>query len=331
MLETVAAYRAAMASFATMDNLDGLVRARGRRSRCSRARVAVQTATRPSATETDARKGSHARQHVRVREADRTTSTVERGSSTNPPLIVPIASSPPTARRDDCSTQLHELLRPTAHARVRPPRPARAVRLVDFARKVVGVGSVGTRAWIALMLGRDDSDPLFLQMKEAEAVGARGVRRPSEFDNHGERVVAGQRLMQADQRHLPRLAARRSRARRNRDATSTCASCRDWKGSADDRADGRPTAWPMYGRLCGWTLARAHARSGDRVAIAAYLGSGDSFDRAIAGVLAGLRRPERARLRSARGRRPIGQDHGASRPVTAPVPGRLQSRVRRSR
>ena len=96
-------------------------------------------------------------------------------------------------------------------------------QLVDFARKVVGVGSVGTRAWIALMLGRDGQDPLFLQMKEAEASVLEEFLGPSEFENHGERVVTGQRLMQATQRHLPRLAARRggSTARR---ATSTAAS-----------------------------------------------------------------------------------------------------------
>ena len=86
--------------------------------------------------------------------------------------------------------------------------------LIDFARKVVGVGSVGTRAWIALLLGRDEQDPLFLQMKEAEASVLEEFLEPSEFKNHGERVVTGQRLMQASERHLPRLAARRVRARR---------------------------------------------------------------------------------------------------------------------
>ena len=152
-------------------------------------------------------------------------------------------------------------------------------RLTDFARKVVGVGSVGTRAWIALMLGRDDQDPLFLQMKEAEASVLEEHLGPSELHNHGERVVTGQRLMQASSDiflgwlHVPSGLDGRPRDFYGR-------QLRDWKGSAEiERMNPRGLA--QYGRLCGWTLARAHARSGDRIAIASYLGKGAAFDRAI--------------------------------------------------
>ena len=151
--------------------------------------------------------------------------------------------------------------------------------LADFARKVVGVGSVGTRAWIALMLGRDGRDPLFLQVKEAEASVLEEFLGPSGFANHGERVVVGQRLMQASSDiflgwvHIDAGLDGRSRDFYVR-------QLKDWKGSAEVEQM-VPAGMGIYGRLCGWTLARAHARSGDRVAIAAYLGHGAKFDRAV--------------------------------------------------
>jgi uncharacterized protein (DUF2252 family) len=156
---------------------------------------------------------------------------------------------------------------------------AEEFELVDLAHKVVGVGSVGTRAWIALLLGRDDQDPLFLQMKEAEASVFESFLGPSGFSNHGERVVVGQRLMQASSDILLGwLHINRGLDGRARDFYVR--QLRDWKGSAE--VEGMvPKGMALYGRLCGWTLARAHARSGDRIAIAAYLGGGKSFDRAI--------------------------------------------------
>ena len=151
--------------------------------------------------------------------------------------------------------------------------------LADFARKVVGVGSVGTRAWIALMLGRDGQDPLFLQIKEAEASVLEEFLGPSEFSNHGERVVVGQRLMQASSDiFLGWLHVESGIDGKARDFYGR--QLKDWKGSAEIEQM-VPKGMALYGRLCGWTLARAHARSGDRIAIAAYLGNGDSFDRAI--------------------------------------------------
>ena len=151
--------------------------------------------------------------------------------------------------------------------------------LMDFARKVVGVGSVGTRAYIALLVGRDGQDPLFLQMKEAEASVLEEFLSPSEFSNHGERVVVGQRLMQATSDiFLGWLHIDSGLDGKPRDFYGR--QLKDWKGSAEIEQM-VPQAMATYGKLCGWTLARAHARSGDRIAIAAYLGNGDSFDRAI--------------------------------------------------
>jgi uncharacterized protein (DUF2252 family) len=151
--------------------------------------------------------------------------------------------------------------------------------LTDLAHKVVGVGSVGTRAWIALYLGRDGRDPLFLQVKEAEASVLEEFLGPSEFANHGERVVVGQRLMQATSDiFLGWLHVDAGLDGKPRDFYAR--QLKDWKGSAEIEQMS-PTAMATYGQLCGWTLARAHARSGDRIAIAAYLGRGDSFDRAL--------------------------------------------------
>ncbi len=150
----------------------------------------------------------------------------------------------------------------------------------DMARKVVGVGSVGTRCWIALMLGRDDSDPLLLQVKEAEKSVLSRFVGASKYTNQGQRVVAGQRLMQAASDIF--LGWQRTEAGldgRSRDFYVR--QLRDWKFSIEIDAL-KPTGLQIYGTLCGWTLARAHARSGDRIAIAAYLGGSDVFDRAIA-------------------------------------------------
>ena len=150
----------------------------------------------------------------------------------------------------------------------------------DMARKVVGVGSVGTRCWIILMLGRDESDPLFLQVKEAEASVLSRFVGASKFANQGQRVVAGQRLMQASSDIF--LGWQRIEAGLDgRQRDFYVRQLRDWKFSVDIE-NILASGMKLYGELCGWTLARAHARSGDRIAIAAYLGGSDVFDRAIA-------------------------------------------------
>ncbi len=152
-------------------------------------------------------------------------------------------------------------------------------QVADIARKVVGVGSVGTRCWIILMLGRDESDPLFLQVKEAEASVLSRFVGASKYTNMGQRVVAGQRLMQATSDIFLGW-------QRNEDGLDGkphdfyIRQLRDWKYSIAIEAL-IPRGMRIYGELCGWALARAHARSGDRIAIAAYLGGSDVFDKAI--------------------------------------------------
>jgi uncharacterized protein (DUF2252 family) len=149
----------------------------------------------------------------------------------------------------------------------------------DMARKVVGVGSVGTRCWIVLMLGRDNDDPLFLQVKEAEASVLSRFIGGSKYTTQGQRVVAGQRLMQASSDIF--LGWQHTEAAPDGQARDFYVrQLRDWKFSLDIEIM-IPAGMRMYGALCGWTLARAHARSGDRIAIAAYLGGSDVFDRAI--------------------------------------------------
>ncbi|HEX7292981.1 MAG TPA: DUF2252 family protein, partial [Solirubrobacterales bacterium] len=151
-------------------------------------------------------------------------------------------------------------------------------RYVDAARKVVGVGSVGTRAWILLLLGRDGGDPLILQFKEAQASVLEPYLGESDFDNHGRRVVEGQRLMQAASDSF--LGWCRVRGIDGRERDFYVRQLWDGKGSSDPEAMS-PAAMATYARLCGWTLARAHARSGDPIAIGAYLGTGEAFDLAM--------------------------------------------------
>jgi uncharacterized protein (DUF2252 family) len=155
----------------------------------------------------------------------------------------------------------------------------------DIALKVVGVGSVGTRCWVVLMLGADDSDPLLLQVKEAEASVLSQFTSPSQFPSEGQRVVAGQRLMQAASDIF--LGWQRSESILDgRERDFYIRQLRDWKFSFDIGAL-LPRGLRIYGEVCGWTLARAHARSGDRIGIAAYLGGSDVFDRAVAEFAAG--------------------------------------------
>jgi uncharacterized protein (DUF2252 family) len=152
-------------------------------------------------------------------------------------------------------------------------------QLVDFARKVVGVGSVGTRCWIALFLGRDDQDPLFLQIKEATSSVLSEYAGKSGYANHGQRVVEGQRLLQAASDTL--LGWLRTQGLDGVDRDFYVRQLWDWKVSADIESM-TPSVMKVYAQLCGWTLARGHARSGDRIAISGYLGSSETFDNAIA-------------------------------------------------
>jgi uncharacterized protein (DUF2252 family) len=202
----------------------------------------------------------------------------------DPPLVVPLSS---LLKKDlDSSgiesrlTSLIEAYRRTLPGDRRYLLDQYQFETSDIARKVVGVGSVGTRCWIMLMLGKDESDPLFLQIKEAGPSVLSEFAGASKFGNQGQRVVEGQRLMQAaSDIFLGWLRIDPAPDGVTRDFYVR--QLRDWKFGFDTQAMA-PGGLADYGQLCGWTLARAHARSGDRIAISAYLGSSDTFDKAIA-------------------------------------------------
>ncbi|MFC9787138.1 DUF2252 domain-containing protein [Rhodococcus sp. NPDC127528] len=197
-----------------------------------------------------------------------------------PPLVMPIEEVFPDA---DVKLLYAELRHRLAEYRQTLQANRRVLfdrfELVQAARKVVGVGSVGTRAWILLFRGVDQDDPLFLQAKEAQPSVLAGHLEGPSFSNEGERVVEGQRLMQAASDIF--LGWQQGPGADGVRRDFYLRQLRDGKGSAviDTMA---PTAMALYGRLCGRALAYAHARSGDRVAIAAYLGSDTEFDHAIA-------------------------------------------------
>jgi len=199
----------------------------------------------------------------------------------NPPLIVPIEELVPQGiSPEQVREELVHLIRRYRGTLETDRRYLlEQFRFVDLARKVVGVGSVGTRAWIGLFLGRDNQDPLFLQMKEAqESVLERFVGK-SAYPNHGQRVVAGQRLMQATSDIFlgwDRVSSGLDRQPRD----FYLRQLRDMKGSVEVETM-VPTGMATYAQICASTLARAHARSGDRIAIASYIGKGDVFDVAI--------------------------------------------------
>jgi uncharacterized protein (DUF2252 family) len=198
----------------------------------------------------------------------------------DPPLIVPIDDLFREQGARDVQAAMHEMLRSYRRTLQGDHRHLlERFRYVDAARKVVGVGSVGTRAWIVLMLGRNNQDPLFLQAKEAQASVLEPFLGKSKHANHGQRVVAGQRLMQAASDVM--LGWLRTAGV---DGVSRDFYVRQlWDGKGSALVDVlEPSALTLYARLCGWTLARAHARFGDAAAIASYLGSSDRFDRAVA-------------------------------------------------
>jgi uncharacterized protein (DUF2252 family) len=246
------------------------------------AALAEVEAEDPDSTKQVRRSLEKARRKDNLRALDKLTERVdgELRIVSEPPLIVPVEELSPKSEAATVEAGLREVL-----FRYRGTLPRDRRHLLDryrfrhLARKVVGVGSVGTRAWVALLTGEDDGDPLFLQAKEAEASVLEPFAGASEFTNHGQRVVEGQRLMQAASDIFlgwcPAIGV--DGARRD----FYLRQLWDGKRSVDVEALS-PRGLEVYARICGWTLARAHARSGDRVAIAAYLGRGDRFDRAIA-------------------------------------------------
>jgi len=197
-----------------------------------------------------------------------------------PPLLVPLRELYSEAELGDERAYIYGLLDAYAANLAQDRRHLFAThRFVDMARKVVGVGSVGTRAWVFLLVGRGGKDPLVLQAKQAQASVLEPYLGASEFENHGERVVRGQRISMVAGDVF--LSWQRSRGLDGELHDFYVRQLWDWKASAD-LATLSEAGLHAYTRACGWSLARMHARSGDRLAIAAYLGSGDGFDCAIA-------------------------------------------------
>ncbi|MFB6805597.1 DUF2252 domain-containing protein [Streptomyces sp. NPDC056387] len=205
----------------------------------------------------------------------------ERRFRSTPPLVEPLWALLPDAERSTLEDQIGDMV--DHYGQTLPSDRRYLLRrftLVDVARKVVGVGSVGTRCWILLLVGRDSDDPLILQAKEAGESVLAPYAGAGEYSMQGERVVAGQRLMQAASDIF--LGWYRAQGIDGRERDFYVRQLRDWKGSVEP-ALMVPRGMRTYGEICAATLARAHARSGDRIAIAAYLGGGDVFDRALVG------------------------------------------------
>ncbi|MFI6143865.1 DUF2252 domain-containing protein [Streptomyces sp. NPDC051109] len=203
----------------------------------------------------------------------------ERRFRSLPPLVTPLSELLPDEERSVLEEQIRDLV--DSYGQTMPSDRQHLLRqftVVDMARKVVGVGSVGTRCWIILLLGRDGGDPLILQAKEAGESVLAPYAGPGEHSMQGERVVAGQRLMQAASDIF--LGWQRVTGIDGRERDFYVRQLRDWKGAVEP-ALMVPRGMRAYGEVCGTTLARAHARSGDRIAIAAYLGGSDVFDRAL--------------------------------------------------
>jgi uncharacterized protein (DUF2252 family) len=220
------------------------------------------------------------RDHRRVRDRRAGEVDGQLRIAADPPLIVPIEDlAGPAATREALDQAMHGLIQSYRQTLADHHHPIEEFEYVHAARKVVGVGSVGTQATIILLVGRDNRDVLFLQAKEAQASVLERFVGTSEHPNHGQRVVVGQRLMQAASDIF--LGWIRVKDLDGVERDYYVRQLHDWKGAAEVDTF-RPEGASLYARLCGATLARAHARWGDRIAIAAYLGNGDTFDQAVA-------------------------------------------------
>jgi hypothetical protein len=277
VLASVAAYRRAMLAFAGMDALQVWY---------AHADIAdIETVTATSLHKIQRKNLARAAAKAQTKDnlgALGRFASVQDGVprlNAEPPLVVPLRDLILNPAEADATEQnLRQLIGAYAET-LQPERRVLLNRynLVDIARKVVGVGSVGTRAWMLLLL-EDGGAPLFLQAKEAGPSVLEEFVAASEYDNGGQRVVVGQRLMQAVSDIFLGWVQAVGTDGRPRDFYVR--QLRDWKGSAEIESM-PPEGLKAYGEICGWTLARAHARSGDRVALAAYLGGSPSFDVAI--------------------------------------------------
>lgn len=274
----VKSYREAMAAFAGMRNLDVWY-----------ARLDAQAAMAKGQSRVSA--ADAARVKKNVMKAERKNSLRAFSTLTefvdgrhrivsDPPIIVPVRELVGEDQEQAVIEWVRERFK-NYRASLQPDRQhlLDTYRIVDVARKVVGVGSVGMRAWIVLMLGRDEQDPLFLQLKEATTSVLEPYCGPSGYETHSQRVVEGQRLLQAASDVM--LGWTRSEGL---DGVERDFYIRQlWDGKlSPDYLTMSPDVFEVFAEICGWTLARGHARSGDRVAIAGYLGSSATFDDAIA-------------------------------------------------
>ena len=278
VLSTVRHYREAMREFAKMRNLDVWY-----------ARLDIESLLAEIAKVADKKQMKAARKNVEkahkknsLKAFDRLVHEVdgEPRIISDPPLLVPAGELVSEDQRHVLEERILEALSSYRESLKGDRRHLfDSYRFVEMARKVVGVGSVGTRAWVLLMMGRDGQDPLFMQAKEAEASVLEPYVGESDFGNHGERVVEGQWLMQAASDILLGWLPAIGIDDQERDFYVR----QLWDGKRSVEVETLPPqGLAIYGRVCGWTLARAHARSGDRIAIGAYLGKGESFDQAIA-------------------------------------------------
>ena len=285
-LESVRAYREAMANFAAMGTMDVWYAHLSEEELLAEVKNLGKTGSGLSKKEAkkSEKRAKAVAAKARTRDSLQALSKLAEQVDgkyriiSQPPIVIPLRELPQTAEMsaDELQHVIREQFR-AYRATLQSDRRHLLERfeIIDVARKVVGVGSVGTRAFIVLLQGRDAQDPLFLQVKEATTSVLEDHLPKSRFKQPGERVVHGQRLMQAasdiflgwtkgveENRHL------------------YWRQLRDMKGSVVVESMA-PANLALYARACGWTLARAHARSGDAVAISAYLGKGDAFDRSL--------------------------------------------------
>ena len=277
-LSVTRSYRKAMESFAGMDTLALWY------SRIDVAEIVERLSERGSKKQVKQLDKSVAKAKSKdsLRAFAKLTHVVDgkRRIISDPPVITPIEDLVPPSEADRMDEALHRLFQ--SYRRTLSGDRRRLLehfRYVHAARKVFGVGSVGTRAWIMLLAGRDEDDPLFLQAKEADASVLEAFLDKSTFSQHGERVVEGQRLTQAASDIM--LGWLRAPGPDGVERDFYVRQLWDSKGSADvDTMDLEQLSF--YAEVCGWTLAKAHARSGDPIAIASYVGTSGSLDRALA-------------------------------------------------
>ncbi len=278
VLAAVEGYRASMAVFAEMTNLEVWYAALDVDSWLTQlgAELGAKAIKRAEANVAKARtKDSHQAYAKLTRLVDGEPVIIS-----DPPLIERVSDLFAPEEQQAVQASIHAMfVRYRESLQSDRRRLLEEFRIVDVARKVVGVGSVGTRAWIVLLLGRDGNDPLFLQVKEAQASVLTAFVGPKRRVANGRRVVEGQHLMQATSDIFLGYTSVVGTDDVKRDYYFR--QLRDWKGSAVVESMS-PTDLSVYAGICGKALARAHARSGDRVAIASYLGSSSTFDKAIA-------------------------------------------------